>query len=140
MAGLCILDENGAIAQRWELGDQPVAVGRAKTADVTILDDTLSRRHFLIWQEGEGFLIKDLNSQNGTWVDGQRTQMAKLSHDVCIVAGRSVFMFCEKLPAVGTVANALALPPDTSSVLPAVLAGQAAPARAQAAPSPVKTN
>ena len=86
MAGLCILDENGAIAQRWEIGDQPVAVGRAKTADVTILDDTLSRRHFLIWQEEEGFLIKDLNSQNGTWVDGQRTQMAKLGHNVCIVS------------------------------------------------------
>ena len=71
-----------------------------KAADVTIPDDTLSRRHFLIWREGESFLIKDLNSQNGTWVDGQRAQGTKLRHDVCIVAGRTVFMFCEhRLPA-----------------------------------------
>ena len=74
MADLCLLDENGAVAQRWEIGDQPVAVGRDEAADVVIPDDTLSRRHFLIWREGDGFLIKDLNSQNGTWVDGQRAQ------------------------------------------------------------------
>jgi pSer/pThr/pTyr-binding forkhead associated (FHA) protein len=122
MAGLCLLDENGAIAQRWELGDQPVAVGRDKAADVTVPDDTLSRRHFLIWQEGAGFLIKDLNSQNGTWVDGQRTQMTKLRHDVCILAGRTLFMFSEHLPALGTVAKPLAVPADTARVLPAALA------------------
>jgi len=70
MAELCLLDENGAIAQRWEIGNHPVAVGRDGSADVLIPDDTLSRRHFLIWQQGESFLIKDLGSQNGTWVDG----------------------------------------------------------------------
>jgi pSer/pThr/pTyr-binding forkhead associated (FHA) protein len=122
MAGLCLLDENGAIAQRWALGDQPVAVGRGIAADVTIPDDTLSRRHFQIWQEEEGFLIKDLDSRNGTWVDGQRAQTTKLQHDVCIVAGRSVFIFCEHLPAVGTAAKPLAVLPDTARVLPAALA------------------
>jgi pSer/pThr/pTyr-binding forkhead associated (FHA) protein len=123
MAGLCLLDENGAIAQRWELGGQPVAVGRAKAADVIIPDDTLSRRHFLIWQEGQAFRIKDLNSQNGTWVDGERTQMTELRHDVCIVAGRTVFMFGNNLPAVGTVAKPPAVPPGTGKTLPAALAG-----------------
>jgi len=123
MAGLCLLDEEGAIAQRWELGEQPVAIGRSKTADVIIPDETLSRRHFLIWEEGEGFLIKDLDSQNGTWVDGERTQVTKLRHDVCIVAGRSVFMFCEQLPAAGSLAKPLAVPPEAAKVQPAALAG-----------------
>ena len=118
MAGLCLLDENGAIARWWQLGEHAVAVGRAKTADVTISDDTLSRRHFLIWQEGEGFLIKDLNSQNGTWVDGQRTQTTRLRHDVCIVAGQTVFMFSEHLPAVATPAEALAVTGDTAKAPP----------------------
>jgi pSer/pThr/pTyr-binding forkhead associated (FHA) protein len=123
MAGLCLLDENGAIAQRWELSDQPVAVGRGIAADVTVADDALSRRHFLIWQEGEGFRIKDLNSQNGTWVDGQRTQMTESRQDVCIVAGRTVFMFGNLLPGVGTtVAKPQAVLPGTRSILPAALA------------------
>jgi pSer/pThr/pTyr-binding forkhead associated (FHA) protein len=119
MAELCILDENGAVAQCWEIGDQPVAVGRDESADLPIPDDTLSRRHFLIWREGEEFLIKDLGSQNGTWVDGQRAKGTKLSHNVCIVAGRTVFMFCEHRLHAGTVRTPLAAPSETATVLPA---------------------
>jgi pSer/pThr/pTyr-binding forkhead associated (FHA) protein len=122
MAGLCLLDENGAIAQWWELGDKPVAFGRGNAADVTIPDDALSRRHFLVWQEGESFRIKDLNSQNGTWVDGQRMQMTELRHDVCIVAGRTVFMFGNHRPGVGTaVAKPQEVLSGTGRILPAVL-------------------
>jgi two-component system NtrC family sensor kinase len=95
MAHLCLLDEDGAVSQRWEIGDQPMAVGRSEAADVRIPDKLLSRHHFRIWREGADFLIKDLDSRNGTWVDGQRAEATKLAHDVCIVAGRSVFMFSE---------------------------------------------
>jgi pSer/pThr/pTyr-binding forkhead associated (FHA) protein len=114
MADLCLLTEDGAVAQKWEIGDQPVAVGRDDTADVTIHDDTLSRRHFLIWREGAAFLIKDLNSQNGTWVDGQRTQGTKLCDNVCIAAGHTLFMFSEH-----------PLPTNPAGVLPAALAASA---------------
>jgi len=93
MAVLCLLGEDGAKVQRWEIGDQPVAIGRDATADVTIPDDALSRRHFMIWREGESYLIKDLNSQNGTWVDGHRAQGTTLHQNDCILAGRTLFLF-----------------------------------------------
>ena len=93
MASLCLLDENGAMAQRWELGERPVAVGRGKTADVVINDAALSRRHFVVQREGENFLLKDLNSQNGTWVDGRRAELTSLHHHDCILAGRTLFLF-----------------------------------------------
>jgi pSer/pThr/pTyr-binding forkhead associated (FHA) protein len=96
MAHLCLLNEDGAVAERWEIGDQPLAVGRDDTADILIPDDTLSRRHFQIWREGSSFLVKDLNSQNGTWVDGQPVKGTTLRHDVCIAAGRTLFMFSER--------------------------------------------
>jgi pSer/pThr/pTyr-binding forkhead associated (FHA) protein len=95
MASLCLLDENGIMSRRWELGDKPLAVGRGKTADVVIEDATLSRRHFVVEREGEVYLLKDLNSQNGTWVDGRRAQSTKLNHHDCILAGRTIFMFSE---------------------------------------------
>jgi pSer/pThr/pTyr-binding forkhead associated (FHA) protein len=136
MADLCILDENGAIAQCWELGDEPVAVGRDDTADVPIPDDTLSRRHFLIWREGEEFMVKDLGSQNGTWVDGQRAQGTKLSHNVCIVAGRTVFMFCEHPIHPHAAREPLAAPSETAMILPAALTGQPAPSLAHTARLP----
>ncbi len=95
MADLYLLTEDGAVAQRWAIGDQAAAVGRDDSADITIHDDTLSRQHFMIWREGNDYLIKDLNSQNGTWVGGQRVQGAKLCQNVCIAAGHTLFMFSE---------------------------------------------
>ena len=138
MANLCLLDENGAMAQRWEIGDQPVAVGRDETADLTISDNTLSRRHFLIWREGERFLIKDLNSQNGTWVDGERAQGTELEHNVCIVAGRSVFVFSEHSLPSGATHNALAAPAGAVVILPAVLAAQPSVGGAQSSAGPAQ--
>src|SRR5437660_10087022 len=99
MATLCLLAEDGAMAERWELSEQPLAVGRDESADVNINDDSLSRRHFIIVREGESYLLKDLNSQNGTSVDGKRVQAAKLRHHDCIVAGRTLFLFSEQLPS-----------------------------------------
>ena len=128
MANLCLLAEDGAVAQRWEIGDQPVAVGRDGTADVVIADTTLSRRHFVVWREGDSFLIKDLNSQNGTWVDGQRAKGTKLCHNVCIVAGKTLFMFSEhRLP-----------PCDPAMVLPSALAAQPAAGHACTMPAPAQ--
>jgi pSer/pThr/pTyr-binding forkhead associated (FHA) protein len=93
MAHLSLLDENGLVAQRWELDERPLAVGRGEAADVIIDDASLSRRHFIIQQASEGYLLQDLDSQNGTWVDGQRAETTRLHHHDCIAAGRTLFMF-----------------------------------------------
>lgn len=98
MASLCLLSEDGALARRWELGDQPVAVGRGESANVVIDDAALSRRHFLIEPENGSYFIKDLASQNGTWVDGKPAERTKLRHHDCILAGRTLFMFSESAP------------------------------------------
>ena len=90
-----MLDENGSMSQTWELGDQPMAVGRVASADVMIADDALSRVHFLITRQARGYLLTDLESSNGTWVDGRRTQTATLHHHDCILAGRTLFIFSE---------------------------------------------
>jgi pSer/pThr/pTyr-binding forkhead associated (FHA) protein len=125
MADLYLLAEDGAVAQRWAIGDQPAAVGRDEIAEITIHDETLSRRHFMIWREGDSYQIKDLNSQNGTWVDGQRVRGTTLRNDVCIAAGRTLFMFRKH-----------SLPVSPAAVLPATAtAGRAAGgARIMAAP------
>ena len=95
MAKLYLLGKDGAMAEQWEIGSAPVAVGRGTSVDVKINDDGLSRRHFLIVQQGEEYVIKDLSSRNGTWVHGHRAVIAKLHDNDCILAGRSLFRFCE---------------------------------------------
>ncbi len=99
MASLCLLDEDGSLAGQWELGEQPVAVGRGAAADVIVDDPALSRRHFLIQREGGEFLLTDLNSRNGTWVDGRRAATEKLHHHDCILAGRTLFLFKQGVEA-----------------------------------------
>jgi two-component system, NtrC family, sensor kinase len=122
MATLYLLGEEGTVVQRWEIGDQPVTIGRDDTADLTIQDDTLSRHHFMIWREGEHYLIKDLNSQNGTLVDGLRAQGNTLKHNDCIVAGRTLFIF-HRHPLPGPAG----LPPaHDAPILPAALAAKGA--------------
>jgi len=100
MASLCLLDENGTMAESWEVGKEPITVGRGASADVIVDDPALSRLHFLIDREGDDYVIKDLNSQNGTWVDGHRAGLTRLHHHDCILAGRTIFLFKEaKEPA-----------------------------------------
>ena len=95
MASLCLLDEDGAIAGRWELDKGPVAVGRGESADVIIGDAMLSRRHFVVARVGDGYVLNDLGSNNGTWVDGAPAKATKLRHHDCILAGRTLFLFCD---------------------------------------------
>ena len=45
-------------------------IGRAVDADVPLLIDSISRRHAMLWQEGDAIWIYDLGSANGTFVEG----------------------------------------------------------------------
>jgi ABC-type multidrug transport system ATPase subunit/pSer/pThr/pTyr-binding forkhead associated (FHA) protein len=49
-----------------------VIIGSAETCDVRIEEPKVSRRHCAVFKLPEGFLIEDLQSRNGTYVNGQR--------------------------------------------------------------------
>ncbi|MCB8919659.1 MAG: FHA domain-containing protein [Ardenticatenaceae bacterium] len=55
----------------YPLGGQMV-LGRGSEADVILADGKVSRRHALIEQQGGTFRLSDLDSTNGTAVNGQR--------------------------------------------------------------------
>ena len=46
-------------------------VGRGGEADVSIPHDSVSPHHALIWYEGESVWVRDMDSVNGTLVDGE---------------------------------------------------------------------
>jgi len=45
-------------------------VGRVSDSDIQIRDSSISRRHAEIIRRGDIFLVKDLKSRNGTWING----------------------------------------------------------------------
>lgn len=47
-------------------------VGRHEKCDLCLMDSMVSRNHCLILHEGQRFVVKDLESRNGTWVNGRR--------------------------------------------------------------------
>jgi pSer/pThr/pTyr-binding forkhead associated (FHA) protein len=54
------------------LGSEPLTIGRASDAGLQIRDDYTSTHHarLLLW--GSDWVVQDLDSTNGTFVDGQR--------------------------------------------------------------------
>ena len=59
-------------------GDRPIVVGRGDQLDVTMPDARVSRRHCELRPGEDRWTVVDLDSRNGTWVDGQRAG----SHDL----------------------------------------------------------
>lgn len=62
--------------------DQPVLlVGRDEDCDLVIVDRQVSRRHASITRENEQYILRDLDSKNGTFVNGQEVQRAHTLKD-----------------------------------------------------------
>jgi pSer/pThr/pTyr-binding forkhead associated (FHA) protein len=63
----------GAAAVQTRLGRRnEVVIGRGVECDVVIKDVKASRRHCRLVRKDEGFLLEDLGSRNGTFVDGKK--------------------------------------------------------------------
>jgi hypothetical protein len=57
----------------YDIGESGAVLGRerAKT-DIALRDESISKRHARIFYEGGRWLLEDLGSSNGTWIDEQR--------------------------------------------------------------------
>jgi len=95
MAILYQIRVDGSQVQYWETGSKPLVVGRGDCVDALVEDDALSRSHFLISREGSDHILIDLNSSNGTWVNGAPVSAHKLGPNQLIHAGESLFYFSE---------------------------------------------
>ncbi len=64
------------------------AVGRAEGNVIRLTDRNVSRKHAIVRRNGQGWLVKDLDSYNGTFVNGLRVAgEAKVGHGDVIQLG-----------------------------------------------------
>jgi Nif-specific regulatory protein len=73
--------------------DLPVVIGRETTATLCIADASVSRRHSQIEKDAEDFVIEDLESLNGTFVNDVPVKRRKLTHGDRVRIGDSQFIF-----------------------------------------------
>ena len=63
--------------QVFDLEKTSIVVGRGEEADILIDNPSMSRRHAEFRQEGAGWIVEDLGSSNGTFMNGERIEGVK---------------------------------------------------------------
>ncbi len=71
----------------------PVTIGRLSSNDIVLSDNNVSRRHAELRREGDRWVIVDLDSTNGTLVNGKLTREHPLSDGDRLTFGRSEMIF-----------------------------------------------
>lgn len=77
-----------------------VVIGRSRTCMVTLASPDASRRHAEIVAVPGGYLLRDLGSTNGTFVNGQRADERTLAGGDRIEIGNELLTFCHVDPSL----------------------------------------
>jgi hypothetical protein len=83
--------------KRHEVDKRRVVIGRSKECEIKLADPNVSRRHAEVRQEGSAYWLVDLDSTNGSAVNGHRTARAKLESGDTITIGSTDLLFERRL-------------------------------------------
>lgn len=67
---ILVVQEGQLAGKRWSLNKSEFVVGRGEDCEVVLPDRQVSRRHFRIVRDEDGYSVEDLGSKNGTYVNG----------------------------------------------------------------------
>jgi len=80
----------------FELGEKPVVIGRSTECDIQLGVQNVSRKHARVLHHDEEYLIEDLESTNGVFVNGIRVVKCVLRNDDQIEIGGVKLIFNEE--------------------------------------------
>jgi hypothetical protein len=77
---------------KWTGGELPIdrraiVIGRSRECDLVLDDRNVSRRHAELVREPDGFVLRDLDSTNGSSVNGRRVRTAQVASGDTILLG-----------------------------------------------------
>ena len=90
---ICIVMNKGERTLSFEIDGAAITIGRSADNDIQIRDDYVSRNHLVLWKSGKKYLLKDLGSGNGTFVNGRRVPLGvtvEVKSEHAIVVGMSM--------------------------------------------------
>ena len=123
-AMLVMRQSAGQSPQRWTLNRDVVRIGRGADNDIVLNDREVSRNHAEVRLEGDDYILTDLGSTNGTFVNDQRIirPIRLRDGDRLSMAGQVELVFVDSeatTPVAGAAAprTALRIDPITRSVI-----------------------
>ncbi|MGD8439550.1 MAG: FHA domain-containing protein, partial [Holophagae bacterium] len=96
----------------------PMTLGRANDNEWTLDDEGVSRRHAEIATTEDGYVIRDLGSSNGTWVNRTRIERHVLADGDEITIGTSTLVFADPPTDDATVMVDMANLPEQPATAP----------------------
>ncbi len=81
------------VGKRFRISSETVSIGRGDEADLVLNDTRISKVHCFLQASGttKQMSVRDNDSHNGTFVDGQRIESVELTRDSMIRLGQTVF-------------------------------------------------
>ena len=87
--------------RRIEIGEIPTTIGSDAAAQLRVADPHVSRRHAEVVRAGASIVVRDLQSRNGTYVDGIAVKEAILDVPATIRVGGTTIRFETEVRAQG---------------------------------------
>lgn len=81
---------------RFPLGIGTTNIGRHPNSDIVLDDITVSRRHAQVVYSDGAYVVRDVGSLNGTYVNQQRTDEARLYHGDEVQIGKFRLVFFDR--------------------------------------------
>lgn len=88
-----IVERGRELGKRISLTSFPIIFGRDKSSTIFIKDEDVSSQHAQIKQRGRLFILQDLDSKNGTYLNGERVLNAVIKSGDKIIIGQNEFRF-----------------------------------------------
>jgi tetratricopeptide (TPR) repeat protein len=94
---LMVLDKNRKVLNTYPLNRQIISVGRSRHNQVRIDDALVSAKHLTISIADKACVVNDMNSSNGTFINGQRvSDFQTLSDGDEILIGKTLLQFAAR--------------------------------------------
>jgi pSer/pThr/pTyr-binding forkhead associated (FHA) protein len=87
-SALLIVHRGPGVGSRFLLDQDLSVAGRHPEADIFLDDVTVSRKHAEFHRRGASFLVRDLGSMNGIFVNGERSDEAALEAGSEVLIGK----------------------------------------------------
>jgi pSer/pThr/pTyr-binding forkhead associated (FHA) protein len=91
-----LIVHNGTRALKHELVGDTVRIGRGPLNDIVIDNPVVSAQHAMLLKTGDSYWLKDLNSTNGTYVNGSLFTYGELKDGDTIRFGAVTAIFAEQ--------------------------------------------